>query len=73
MLERFLENEQLVTPAAVVEVVGGVLALPLPDAELLLRATVGRWSDVGHRDDAVAELRAAEQHEAAEWVIKSLR
>jgi hypothetical protein len=73
LLERFLENEQLVTPAAVVEVVGGVLALPLPDAELLLRATVGRWSDVGHRDDAVAELRAAEQHEAAEWVIKSLR
>lgn len=73
LLERFLENEQLVTPADVVEVVGQVLALPLPDAELLLRATVGRWSDVGHRDDAVAALRAAGRCEAAEWVIKSLR
>ncbi|MEU0744351.1 hypothetical protein [Streptomyces sp. NPDC006134] len=73
LLERFLENEQLVTPSDVVQVVEGVLALPLPDAELLLRATVGRWSDVGHRDDAVAELRAAGWPEAAEWVIKSLR
>ncbi|CAL9555677.1 hypothetical protein SUDANB58_04537 [Streptomyces sp. enrichment culture] len=73
LLERFLENEQLVTPSDVVQVVDGVLALPLPDAELLLRATVGRWSDVGHRDDAVAELRAAGRSEAAEWVIKSLR
>ncbi|GAA4810089.1 hypothetical protein [Streptomyces ziwulingensis] len=73
LLERLLENEQLVTPADVVVVVAGVLALPLPDAELLLRATVGRWSDVGHRDAAVAELRAAGQPEAAEWVIKSLR
>jgi hypothetical protein len=73
LLERFLENEQLVTPADVVEVVGRVLALPLPDAELLLRATVGRWSDVGHRDDAVAALRAARRCEAADWVIKSLR
>ncbi|PIM67715.1 hypothetical protein CTU88_37890 [Streptomyces sp. JV178] len=73
LLERLLENEQLVTPADVVEVVGGVLALPLPDAELLLRATVGRWSDVGHRDDAVTALRDAGRREAAEWVIKSLR
>ncbi|MFF7264964.1 hypothetical protein ACFZCL_32440 [Streptomyces sp. NPDC008159] len=73
LLERFLENEQLVTPADVVEVVGGVLALPLPDAELLLRATVGRWSDGGHRDDAVAALRVAGRCEAADWVIKSLR
>jgi hypothetical protein len=73
LLERFLENEQLVTPADVVEVVGRVLVLPLPDAELLLRATVGRWSDVGHRDDAVAALRAHGRREAAEWVIKSLR
>ncbi|MGP4050929.1 hypothetical protein [Streptomyces sp. 2A115] len=73
LLERFLENEQLVSPADVVEVVGRVLDLRLPDAELLLRATVGRWSDVGHRDDAVAELRAAGQCEAADWVIKSLR
>lgn len=73
LLERFLENEQLVTPADVVEVVGGVLALPLPDAELLLRATVGRWSDVGHRDDAVTALRVAGRCEAADWVIKSLR
>jgi hypothetical protein len=73
LLERLLENEQLVTPADVVEVVGGVLALPLPDAELLLRATVGRWSDVGHRDEAVTALRDAGRREAAEWVIKSLR
>ncbi|WP_149828571.1 hypothetical protein [Streptomyces tailanensis] len=73
LLERLLENEQLVTPADVVEVVGRVLELPLPDAELLLRATVGRWSDVGHRDDAVAALRAAGRCEAADWVIKSLR
>ncbi|MFF7844926.1 hypothetical protein ACFZC6_40190 [Streptomyces ossamyceticus] len=73
LLERLLENEQLVTPDDVVEVVGGVLALPLPDAELLLRATVGRWSDVGHRDDAVTALRDAGRREAAEWVIKSLR
>ncbi|MDG5806605.1 hypothetical protein P9869_28865 [Streptomyces ossamyceticus] len=73
LLERFLENEQLVSPADVVEVVGGVLALPLPDAELLLRATVGRWSDGGHRDDAVAALRMAGRYEAADWVIKSLR
>ncbi|WP_189863931.1 hypothetical protein [Streptomyces poonensis] len=73
LLERFLENEQLVTPSDVVQVVERVLALPLPDAKLLLRATVGRWSDVGHRDDAVAALRAADRRRAAEWVIKSLR
>ncbi|WP_328365216.1 hypothetical protein OG800_34880 [Streptomyces sp. NBC_00445] len=73
LLERFLENEQLVTEADVVEVVGQVLALRLPDAELLLRATVGRWSDVGHRDDAVAALRVAGQRAAADWVVKSLR
>ncbi|MEV3859189.1 hypothetical protein AB0J38_33385 [Streptomyces sp. NPDC050095] len=73
LFERFLENEQLVSPTDVVEVVAGVLALPLPQAELLLRATVGRWSDVGHRDQAVDELRDAGQHQAAEWVIKSLR
>ncbi|MCL8013113.1 hypothetical protein [Streptomyces sp. AS02] len=73
LLERFLENEQLVTRADVVEVVGQVLELPLPDAELLLRATVGRWSDVGHRDNTVAALRAAGRFEAADWVIKSLR
>ncbi|MGW0708570.1 hypothetical protein ACWD4G_21905 [Streptomyces sp. NPDC002643] len=73
LLERFLENEQLVTPRDVVEVVQRVSALPLPDAELLLRATVGRWSDMGHRDAAVVELRAAGRREAADWVIKSLR
>ena len=73
LLERFLENEQSVTAADVVEVVGQVLALRLPDTELLLRATVGRWSDVRHRDDAVAALRAAGKCEAADWVIKSLR
>lgn len=73
LLERFLENEQLVTGADVVEVVRGVPCLPAPDARLLLRATVGRWSDMGHRDNAVAQLRADGRDEAADWVVNSLR
>ncbi|MGW3650455.1 hypothetical protein [Streptomyces sp. NPDC000878] len=73
LLERFLENEQLVTPADVVEVVRRVPCLPTEDARLLLRATVGRWSDMGHRDNAVARLRADGQDEAAGWVVNSLR
>ncbi|WP_155056108.1 hypothetical protein [Streptomyces blattellae] len=71
LLERLLENEQRVTPPGVVEVVRQALALP--DAELLVRATVGRWSDGVRRDEAVTALRAADQREAADWVIKSLR
>jgi hypothetical protein len=73
LLERFLENEQLVSPDDVVIIVREVLALPLPDAELLLRATVGRWSDILRRDDTVAQLRRAGLPEAAGWILKSLR
>jgi hypothetical protein len=73
LLERFLENEQLVQPPDVLAVVDGILAIPLPDAELLLRATVGRWSDVRHRDKAVDALRSADRSEAADWIVKSLR
>ncbi|MBO1330084.1 hypothetical protein [Streptomyces sp. VRA16 Mangrove soil] len=73
LLERFLENEQLVQPPDVLAVVDGILAIPLPDAELLLRATVGRWSDVRHRDATVDALRTAGRHEPADWIVKSLR
>lgn len=73
LLERFLENEQLVTAADVVEVMRRGPRLPVPDTRLLLRATVGRWSDMGHRDSAVAQLRADGRDDAADWVVKSLR
>ncbi|MFJ4716525.1 hypothetical protein [Streptomyces sp. NPDC088785] len=73
LLERFLENEQRVQASDVLCVVRGVLAIPLPEAELLLRATVGRWSDVRHRDEAVDTLRAAGLGEQADWIVKSLR
>ncbi|WP_353940896.1 hypothetical protein ABII15_04150 [Streptomyces sp. HUAS MG91] len=73
LLERFLENEQLVQASDVLCVVRGVLAIPLPDAELLLRATVGRWSDVRHRDEAVGTLRAEGLGPQADWIVKSLR
>ncbi|MFI5798310.1 hypothetical protein [Streptomyces sp. NPDC051677] len=73
LLERFLENEQLVAPADVVEIVRGVPSLSARDAQLLLRATVGRWSDVGRRDKAEHELRSAGLGDAAGWVLKSLR
>jgi hypothetical protein len=83
LLERFLENEQLVSPADVARVVDVVFAIPElapseagPDDDrrrLLLRATVGRWSDMLKRDEAVGHLQNAGRDEAAHWIIESLR
>jgi len=82
LLERFLENEQLVSPVDVVQVVDVIFTIPMlaprgtrPDSswrKLLLRATVGRWSDMTKRDEAVEQLRGAGRGEAADWIIESL-
>lgn len=76
LLERCLENEQRVTPqdvVAIVERLHGVSGMDKDDRHLLLRATVGRWSDVPRREQAVVELRSKGFKAEATQVIRSLR
>lgn len=75
LLERCLENEQWVTPQDVGEVVAS-----LRDSEMtaesrldLLSATVGRWSELRRRGQAVTELRDRGFEDEAAAVIQSLR
>lgn len=86
LLERFLENEQRISPDEMVTVVArlscggpvtevaesGVRGAAL-DTRLLLRATVGRWTDARLRDETVAALRAAGLAQEARWAVAALR
>ncbi|MGW1026422.1 hypothetical protein ACWD4J_22470 [Streptomyces sp. NPDC002577] len=75
LLERCLENEQRVTPQDVAVIVGRLHASTMQeeDRHLLLRATVGRWSDAHRREEAVEELRGRRFDAEATEVIRSLR
>ncbi|MFF2936282.1 hypothetical protein [Streptomyces mirabilis] len=76
LLERCLENEQRVTPeevALIVERLRGASTLQEEDRHFLLRATVGRWSDVRRREEAVTVLTGKGYEEEAREVIRSLR
>lgn len=57
LLERYLENEDRVTPQGVVDVTRRLRGSTMTDERrhFLLRATVGRWSDAS-RDEAVSAL-----------------
>jgi hypothetical protein len=74
LLERCLENEQWVTPRDVADVVVRLRESGMPAGARhdLLSATVGRWSEVLRRGQAVAELRARGFDDDAEAVILSL-
>ncbi|OIV38391.1 hypothetical protein BIV57_05710 [Mangrovactinospora gilvigrisea] len=60
LLERYLENELVVTAEDVAVVVRRLQGGALGDQKLadLLRMTVGRWYDVGGREDAIRRLEA---------------
>jgi hypothetical protein len=76
LLERCLENEQFITPEEVALIVARLHRAGRMNAEdrhLLLRATVGRWSDVRRREQAVGELRRGGFDAEALQVIRSLR
>jgi hypothetical protein len=75
LLERYMENEQRVTPQDVAVVVARLCDIKMDEKDryFLLRATVGRWSDVRRRDEAVAELQRAGFRAEAAAVIRSLR
>ncbi|MEU6273288.1 hypothetical protein ABZ871_12915 [Streptomyces populi] len=76
LLERCLENEQRVTPeevALIVERLRGTPTMQEEDRHFLLRATVGRWSDVRRREEAVTVLTRRGYEEEARQVIRSLR
>ncbi|GAA1934154.1 hypothetical protein [Kitasatospora viridis] len=75
LLERYLENEQRITTQDVVEVVAGLQGSAMPEERryLLLRATVGRWSDGPRREEVVTVLRRRGFEAAASAVIRSLR
>ncbi|HYQ68044.1 hypothetical protein [Actinophytocola sp.] len=74
LLERCLENEERVRPKDVVAVVRRLVdgTMDEEDRHLLLRATVGRWSDVARREQAVRELEKADLTADAAAVIRSL-
>jgi hypothetical protein len=76
LLERCLENEQRVTPGDVAVIVSQLhrtREMDEEDRHFLLRATVGRWSDVRRREEAVEELRRRGFDAEATEVIRSLR
>jgi hypothetical protein len=75
LLERCLENEQWVTPSDVGEVVASLRDSRMPaEGRLdLLSATVGRWSELRRRGQAVIELHERGFDDEAEAVIQSLR
>ncbi|MFB7245672.1 hypothetical protein CW362_09560 [Streptomyces populi] len=76
LLERCLENEQRVTPeevALIIERLRGTPTMQEEDRHFLLRATVGRWSDVPRREEAVTVLTGRGYEEEAREVIRSLR
>ncbi|MGI5457711.1 hypothetical protein ACQEWB_31970 [Streptomyces sp. CA-249302] len=75
LLERFLENEQRVTPREVAAIVLRLCDSPMKveDRHFLLRATVGRWSDARRREEAVGELGDVGFDAEAREVIRSLR
>lgn len=75
VLERCLENEQRVGPRDVAAVVARLRGSEMDagDRHFLIRATVGRWSDMHRRDQAVEELRLAGFDQEAASVIRSLR
>ena len=75
LLERCLENEQRVTPQDVAMIVDRLHASTMheDDRHLLLRATVGRWSDTHRREQAVEELRRGSFVVEAAEVIRALR
>jgi hypothetical protein len=75
LLERCLENEQWVTPEDVGEVVASLRDSRMPaESRLdLLSATVGRWSELRRRGQAVLELHERGFDDEAEAVIQSLR
>ncbi|MFF4360233.1 hypothetical protein [Streptomyces sp. NPDC001604] len=75
LLERCLENEQLITPEDVCAIVRQLRDSAMPEEArfLVLRATVGRWSDVLHRDQTVDELKDQGFDAEADQVIRSLR
>lgn len=75
LLERYLENEQHVTPQDAVVITARLrdTAMPEDDRHFLLRATVGRWSDTHRREEAVTRLRRRRFDAEAAEVIRSLR
>ncbi|RAG84617.1 hypothetical protein DN069_15675 [Streptacidiphilus pinicola] len=77
LLERYLENEQRIRPEDVLIVVERLresgVALDEQRRLLLLRATVGRWSDTHARERAVELLQDNGYDDEAEEVVRSLR